>query len=157
MAKKKARKVAAKAKLSPIEPVPAELPAETIAPTPEPTPEPVVETPRRHAGLVGAWAYVIGIVIAAGAAIFIQQGLDLLTYAVLAILGIVVGLLNITEDEILLFLVATVALVISASSLRTVLESVLFMQQFMTNVIIFTAASAFIVSLKALFQIAKNE
>ena len=162
MAKKKARRAPAKARLTPAAetaPIEAALAAET---TPEAAPETTAtetatETPRRRAGLVGAWAYIVGIVIAALAAVFVQQGLDLLTYIVLAVLGVIVGLLNITEDEVLLFLVASVALVVSANGVRGVLENILFMETFLNNVIIFTAASAFIVSIKSLFKVAKSE
>jgi hypothetical protein len=133
-------------------------PVETVA---EPVAEPVVEkvnsSPRKRGALIGAWAYLVGIVIAALAAVFVQQGMDLLTYLVLAVLGIVVGMLNITDDEVLLFLVATIALVISANSVRGVLEASTMIATFLNNVIIFTAASAFIVSIKALFRLAKNE
>jgi hypothetical protein len=162
MAKKKARRAPAKARLAPAEAAPVEATPAVETTTPEiasettvtETPSPV---PKRRVGLVGAWAYIFGIVIAALAAVFVQQGLDLLTYIVLAALGIIVGLLNITEDEVLLFLVASVALVVSANGVRGVLENILFMETFLNNVIIFTAASAFIVSIKSLFKVAKSE
>jgi hypothetical protein len=160
MAKKKARKAPAKARAAPVvEAAPVEA---TTTTTPEPAPaEAPVETPAAPApkrrATVGAWAYIVGIVVAALAAVFVQQGLDLLTYIVLAVLGIVVGLMNITEDETLLFLVAAVALVVSANGVRGVLENILFMETFLNNVIIFTAASAFIVSIKALFKVSKSE
>jgi hypothetical protein len=162
MAKKKARKAPAR-KTALAAPPPLEA-----APAVETSPAPIEAAPaietapaepvlKRRSGMVGVWAYIIGLVIAAGAAVFVQPGLDFLTYVVLAVLGVVVGLLNITEDEILLFLVATVALVISANSVRSVVESLPMFVAFLKNVIIFTAASAFIVSLKALFKVAKSE
>ena len=137
---------------------------ETVAqPVQQPTPQVEVKQeqpvlpPHKTTHFVGAWAYIIGIVVALAASIWRPQGLDYLTIAVLAVLGIVVGVLNITDEEVVTFLVASLAFIVSASSVRLVLADLLFVETFMNAVIIFTAASAFIVSVKAIFQVAKNE
>jgi hypothetical protein len=160
MAKKKARRAPAKTKAvtsAPMDATPMELP--TVTPTEPVTETPVVTevAPRKRSNFVGVWAYIIGIVVAFAAAIFMRNGLDYWTYAVLAILGLVVGLLNITDDEVLLFLVASVAFMVSANGVRVVLHDILFIETFMNGIIIFTAAGAFIVSFKALYKVAKNE
>jgi hypothetical protein len=112
---------------------------------------------KHRSGWVGVWAYIIGIVVAFGAAVFMWNGLDYLTYAVLALLGIIVGLLNITDEEVMLFLVASVSFIVSANGVRIVLNEILFVETFMNGIIIFTAAGAFIVSFKALYRVAKSE
>jgi hypothetical protein len=159
MAKKKARRAPAKAKaplVAPIETAPVEAPTIPTEPVIE-TPTVTETAPKKRGNFVGIWAYIIGIVVAFGAAVFMHNGLDYLTYAVLAILGLIVGLLNITDDEVLLFLVASVAFIVSANGVRVVLNDILFIETFMNGIIIFTAAGSFVVSFKALYRVAKNE
>jgi hypothetical protein len=135
------------------------LPPSTVIQTPvaEKPIDPVLANSLPHNKvIVGAWAYIIGLIIAFGAAVFLD-GTDYRTYAILGILGITVGLLNITDEEVLMFLVASITLVVCANSVRLILFDVVFLNTFLTNAIIFTSASAFIVSIKSLFKVAKSE
>jgi len=129
----------------------AEAPVETPAAEPAP-----VTNHKSSKHFIGAWAYVIGIIVALAATIWRPAGLDYLTIAVLALLGFIVGVLNITDEEVITFLVATLAFIVSASSVKLVLENLVFVQTFTNAIIIFTAASAFVVSVKAIFHVAKN-
>jgi hypothetical protein len=66
---------------------------------------------------VGFWAFIAGLVIAVVVGIlaalgFAGAGLMSAVIIVLIILGLVVGFLNITAKEMLLFLVATIALIV---------------------------------------------
>jgi hypothetical protein len=67
-------------------------------------------------GVVGFWAFIVGLVIAVVVGILAALGLAMAIMPaiiiVLIILGLVVGFLNITAKEILLFLVATIALIV---------------------------------------------
>jgi hypothetical protein len=104
----------------------------------------------------GAWAYFVGLLLALFAVLFIDSIYNYYVYAALAILGFIVGLANITDREVLVFLVASVAFVVSANSVRDVLGGSPVVEQLLANVIIFTAASAFIVSIKAIVKTAKD-
>jgi hypothetical protein len=68
------------------------------------------------ASMVGFWAFIAGLVIAVVVGILAALGLAMAIMpaiiVVLIILGLVVGFLNITAKEILLFLVATIALIV---------------------------------------------
>jgi nitrate/TMAO reductase-like tetraheme cytochrome c subunit len=116
-------------------------------------------TPKHgHKIFLGAWAYVLGLAIALAAAVFRPTGLEGYTITVLAVFGIVVGLLNITDEEVLLFLVASLAFIVSASSVRAVLpENFELVRTLLHGIIIFTGAGAFVVAFKALFKVAKSE
>ncbi len=76
--------------------------------------------------VVGTYAFLVGVLLALVVGFFggfgISQGVILLT---LGVLGLVVGLVNITEKEIVPFLVATVAINVSLGSLSTVIMNVL--------------------------------
>jgi hypothetical protein len=71
---------------------------------------------RSVASQVGFWAFVLGLVIALVFGILsglgIAMGAMTAIIVILIILGLVVGFLNITAKEILLFLVATIALIV---------------------------------------------
>jgi hypothetical protein len=163
MAKKKARKSPARRAAPRAAPMAA--PAETMqeqpmttepAPVEMPAEKPAEAPASKHHFHLGVWAYFIGLAVAVVAA-FVVPGNDFMTFAVLALLGFIVGLLNITDDEVMLFLVASIAFVVSANSVRSILDSSPGVTQVLTNVIMFTAASAFIVSIKAIIKTAKNE
>ncbi len=67
-------------------------------------------------GMVGFWAFSIGLVVAIIVGIMAALGMAASfmpeIIIVLIILGLIVGFLNITAKEILLFLVATIALIV---------------------------------------------
>jgi hypothetical protein len=110
---------------------------------------------------VGAWAYVIGIVIAVLVAVFAQ--LETWSIVVLAVLGIIVGLLNITGKEVKLFLIASIAFVVATSQLGIVFNAVPYffgrdgLVRLAQAIVIFTAAGALVVAFKALYHVAKSE
>ena len=67
-------------------------------------------------GMVGFWAFIVGLLIAVVvgtmAALGMATAIMPAIIIVLIILGLIVGFLNITAKEILLFLVATIALIV---------------------------------------------
>jgi hypothetical protein len=110
---------------------------------------------------VGVWAYVVGIVIAVLVAIFAQ--LETWSIAVLAVLGIIVGLLNITDKEVKLFLIASIAFVVAASQMGIVFNAVSYffgrdtLVRLTQAIVVFTAPGALVVAFKALYHVAKSE
>ncbi len=110
---------------------------------------------------VGVWSYIAGLVIALLVSIFSTAGLAAWAVVVLAVLGLIVGLINISDSEVSLYLLATIAFVVAAGSMSTVFGALgspfATLQQFMYAIIVFTAPGALVVSFKALYQIAKDE
>ncbi len=135
----------------------------SVKPTTElpPVEKPVVsevQLKHGHQLFLGAWAYVLGLVVAVAAAVIKPSGLDYYTMLVLALFGIIVGLMNITDEEVLLFLVASLAFIVSTSSVKAVLpDEFVMMHTLLRGIIIFTGSGAFVVAFKALFKVAKNE
>ena len=74
---------------------------------------------------------------------------------ILLVLGILVGLLNVTEKETQKFLVAAVALLIAggAAALETIPE---WASSILTNIASFVAPAAVIVALNAIYALAKE-
>jgi hypothetical protein len=101
---------------------------------------------------IGKWAFIIGIVIAVLAGLFFQPNWALW---VLAILGVIVGLLNVTAEETRGFLLAAIALTISATALNTIPIVGTAFELVLPFVIAFVAGATIVVALKELFQTAR--
>ena len=99
---------------------------------------------------LGSWAFIIGLVLAV---IFGLTGTSPTVVWILAVLGLIVGLLNVTHKETHTFLVAAIAFLVSASSLAIILSS---LEDILKNIVVFVGPSAAIVALKALYDIAKS-
>ncbi len=113
------------------------------------------------ASMIGFWAFIIGLVIALAvgimAALGTAEAIMPATIIVLIILGLLIGFLNITAKEILLFLVATIALVVvggvfaplSTFSIGKILDSVLAL------IATLMAPAAIVAAIKALWAVGK--
>ena len=108
---------------------------------------------------VGPWAFVLGIVIALLAG-FATTGIDTTVVLVLAVLGIIVGFLNVSDKEVIKFLVSTLAFMIAATSLNVVFSKLpsigTGLSLAMSYIGVFVAPAAAIVAIKALYDIAKE-
>ena len=99
---------------------------------------------------VGSWAFVLGLIIAV---VMAFMGTGSTTIWILAILGLIVGLLNISGSESHLFLVAAIAFLVSASSLNLVWEA---LSPYVSNVVVFVAPAAAVVALRPLYDVARE-
>ncbi|MEK6812878.1 MAG: hypothetical protein AABX86_02065 [Nanoarchaeota archaeon] len=104
--------------------------------------------------LLGSWSFVISLVIAIVIGMMGPAGAG--TIWILAFLGLIVGLLNVTGQESRMFLLASIAFLVSASSLALVLplDAVRNMLQ---NIVTFVGPGAAVVAIKALFEISRGK
>jgi len=115
--------------------------------------------------VIGAWAFIVGMVIAVLAGILggATQEISLL----LGVLGLIVGVINVSEDEVQKFLIATIAFTVAASSLSGVFASLAgklgtgggvaaAIAAILGNVVVFVAPAAGVVALKALYDITRS-
>ena len=102
---------------------------------------------------MGKWAFIAGIVLSVVVAFVTQLSW---IYWVLALLGLVVGFLNITAEETKGFLLASIALILSATSVQGIPLIGQVVTQIMSNLVAFIAAAVLVVALKALFETAKD-
>lgn len=105
---------------------------------------------------LGAWAYLLGLVIAILAGAF--GAADATVALVLGVLGLLVGLMNVTESEVKSFLIAGIAFLLSATSLGTMGTrlGVGFMTAIFSNIGSFVAPAVAIVALKAVYDLSKD-
>jgi hypothetical protein len=116
---------------------------------------------------VGVWAFIVGIIIAVIIAIFTALGrtgnqlLPSWTIIVLALLGLVVGILNIGAGEVNTFLTATIAFIVASAALAGVFgqlgASWDWLQAFLGAIAIFASPAAIVVSFRAIWETAKSD
>lgn len=112
---------------------------------------------------IGVWCFVAGLVITVIAA-FLWPALDKSWVIwLLGILGIVVGLLNITGKETMMYLVATIALIAGANGFAGFIDklgmSVVegFLRALLQYVITFVAPGAVVIAVKSIYSSAKEK
>jgi hypothetical protein len=102
---------------------------------------------------IGKWAFILGLVIAVLAGLLFQPDWAIW---VLAILGVIVGLLNVTIEDTRGFLLAAVALTLSATALNTIPIVGTAFELILPFVVAFVAGATIVIALKELFQTAQN-
>ncbi len=106
-------------------------------------------------GRTGHWAFLIGIVLAIIAGFVPQLQTPTVTW-VLVLLGLIVGLLNITAKETQEFLIAAVGLVIAADAAADIIALGLTMSVILGNIVTFVFPAALLVALKAIWELASG-
>ena len=104
-------------------------------------------------GQIGRYAFVAGFALAVVAAFFTQVAW---MYWLLAVLGLVVGFLNITDKETHGFLLAAIALILSSTAVLGIPFVGETVTTIVANLVAFMAAAVLVVALKALFEVAKD-
>ena len=103
---------------------------------------------------VGRWAFIAGLVLAVLAGLVVVD-VYWVTW-VLAILGLVVGFLNVSTKEPQGFLLPAVALALSASAVRSLPMVGFVLTNILSNVLIFVAAAMLLVAIRALLETARG-
>lgn len=113
--------------------------------------------------LVGPAAFYIGLLIVLVAAFVTPSGW---LYVALGVLGVIIGLLNITARQTGPFLLATIAFVVAVWGMWTLTTSALFpnvpeiltkeLLRIATNLTVLIGAAAMVISLRAIYEAAKS-
>ncbi|MEA3429898.1 MAG: hypothetical protein U9R08_01360 [Nanoarchaeota archaeon] len=108
---------------------------------------------------IGSYAFLIVMALAVVAGLFpqLQSGQALVTVTwILVILGLIVGLLNVTKKESEPFLVASVALLLFAAALPAVLQ-IYPLKGILDNMAAFVGPAALLVALKVIYELAERK
>jgi len=103
--------------------------------------------------MVGKWAFIVGLVLSVIVGAFFQA--EWVVW-VLAILGVIVGVLNVTGEDTERFLLAAIAFGLSVTALNTVPLLGEAITNILGSVAAFVAGAVVVVALKALFQTARS-
>ncbi|MBM3148512.1 MAG: hypothetical protein FJ008_04595 [Chloroflexi bacterium] len=104
-------------------------------------------------GIIGFIAFILGLVIAVVAGIFAPQ--NSVVILVLVLLGVIIGLLNITSKELIPLLLATIALIVVGGVFApiTTLGIGKYLDQILSLVATLVAPAAVIAAVKALWAV----
>ncbi|HIH37561.1 hypothetical protein J4460_06045 [Candidatus Woesearchaeota archaeon] len=114
-------------------------------------------------GNMGATAFTIGIVIALIAG-FLPANLGGIIVAVLVVLGIAVGIMNVTDEETSKFLMASVSIMIALFTAGSAIQSNIatlgiigkYLWGVMSNINIFVFPATIVVAIKAVYALARD-
>ena len=109
---------------------------------------------------LGVWAFMLGLILAIIVAIVGAEATPAWAIVLLSLVGIVVGLLNIGDREVQLFLIAGIGFLLSFQALAAVLQTVTLgwtgAAVFFGLLSVFIAPATAIVGLRALYNVAKD-
>ncbi len=101
---------------------------------------------------IGKYAFIAGLVLAVLAG-FVELPW---IWWVLAVLGLIVGFMNVTASETRGFLLAAMGLILSASSIQQLPYIGDQLTEILSNVVVFIGPALLVVAVKSLFEIAKD-
>lgn len=105
---------------------------------------------------LGAWAFLAGVIIA-----IIVSFLGISTTVgigaiVLVVIGLIIGLINITGKETTTFLLASVSLVIVSAFGSSSLASIAYVGEILQALLVLFVPATVVVALRALFAVSKS-
>ena len=108
---------------------------------------------------MGAWAFLGGLVVAVLAGAF--GAADSTVALVLGVLGLIVGLMNVSDKEVMMFLLAGIAFLTSANNLGALGVQLLgpnglWIAAIFANVAVFVAPAVAVVAIKAVYNLSKE-
>ncbi|MBU1103053.1 MAG: hypothetical protein KJ600_00655 [Nanoarchaeota archaeon] len=109
---------------------------------------------KRKGNLLGSWSFLIGVILALVFGLFV--GMDSRITYVLVVLGIIVGLLNINDEEAGPFLMAGTVLVIVSALGQVVVAMVPPFQVTLQALAVLFVPATIIVALKHVFSLARG-
>ncbi|MFH1511301.1 MAG: hypothetical protein ABIF10_06420 [Candidatus Woesearchaeota archaeon] len=109
---------------------------------------------------VGVYAFMAGLILAVLIALFAASNPPAWGFLVLAVMGLIVGFLNVSDKEVQMFLIATIGFMVSLSVMGTMIDKLAFgwkaVSVFFGLVSVFIAPTALVVAIKALFNLARD-
>jgi len=108
---------------------------------------------------IGAWAFLIGVLLAVIIGLFssfLNANTQNIILRVLVVIGIAIGLLNVTNKETSKFLLASLALVIVSFMGQSVLAIITQIGAILNALLVLFVPATIIVALKSVFEISKD-
>jgi uncharacterized membrane protein len=109
----------------------------------------------RKKGVIGSWAFLIGVILAVvlGLLGMVSQ----VWVTILVVIGLVVGLLNVTDEEAMPFLMSGAVLIIASSLGQTeALASIPYLKGVLDAILLIFVPATIIVAIKNVFVIARD-
>lgn len=107
-----------------------------------------------HRNLLGSWAFLLGVILAVILGVLGNFGA--VWTIILVIIGLLVGLLNITEKEVMPFLVSGIILIIASALGGSVFYDVQALGNVLDALLLIFIPAVIIVAIKNVFNLAEN-
>ena len=104
-------------------------------------------------GLVGKFSFIVGLVIAVAGSLGFEQAWF---GWVLAVLGLIVGFLNVSNKESQTFLLAAIALIVAANAVGAIPYVGEGTTRIIANLVLFLGGAVLVVAVKSLFAVARD-
>ena len=105
---------------------------------------------------LGSWAFLIGLVIAVLLGFGLGGNFNTGMILTLFVIGIIVGLFNIADEEATPFLTSGVVLIIAASLSKDVLSTVTVLSGILDALLILFVPATVVVAVRNVFQLARH-
>jgi len=116
---------------------------------------------RNSVSKFGSWAFLLGVLVAVATGVVSPGEATATITSLIIVLGLIAGLLNVTQKETTRFLIATVALVIVTSSSSDHLAAVQgigpMLQGILNAIQTFVVPAAIVVAIKSIFVLEATE
>ena len=106
--------------------------------------------------LLGAWAFLAGVIIAVIVGFLGTSAMTGIWAIILIVIGLIVGLLNISGKEMNTFLLAAVSLVVVSYFGASAVMAVDFIENILNALLMLFVPATIVVALRALFAVSKN-
>ena len=103
--------------------------------------------------LVSKGSFIVGLVIAVAGGLGFEQ---IWVGWVLAVLGLIVGFLNISDKESQTFLLAAIALIVAANAVGGIPYIGELVTRIIANFVLFLGGAVLVVAIKSLFAVARD-
>ncbi len=103
--------------------------------------------------LVSKGSFIVGLVIAVAGGLGFEQ---IWVGWVLAVLGLIVGFLNISDKESQTFLLAAIALIVAANAVGGIPYIGELVTRIIANLVLFLGGAVLVVAVKSLFAVARD-
>jgi len=118
------------------------------------------KTLEKDVGIVGRWAFLVGIIVSI-LAVFFSNPSPGFTFGFLTIVGLIVGFFNVSQESDMPFLVAVIALVvfsIAGIEVTSVFGETAgrYLRAIFRNYVVFFAAAGFVIAKKVIFSSTKT-
>ena len=102
---------------------------------------------------MGKWAFIVGLVIAVVGGVGFEQSWF---GWVLAVLGLIVGFLNVSDKESQVFLLAAIALIVAVNAVGAIPYIGEHVSRIIANLVLFLGGAVLVVAVKSLFAVARD-
>ncbi len=107
----------------------------------------------KKGNIIGAWSFLVGVVLAV---VFGYMGISPTVALVLAAIGLIVGLLNIADEETEPFLMSGVVLIIASALGGSAVASLGKVADVLSGLLLIFVPATIIVAIKNVFSLARN-